>query len=180
MKGIRLGVSLCLLALAAPEASRAVITFSQLSDTIFVVSHRVKFIGSRGQAMRLAYTKAASLCVAAGFAHFEILQQESQAGSEYETANSSIRVKYSMSEGNESLDCEKNADPEYIVEAQAKLLKMGYQPPEPEPATAEEGPPAEGTRAAGTPAGTCSIEQIVAMAKAGLEVEQIKAACPAE
>jgi len=175
MKGIKLGFWLCLLALAAPEAGRAVITFSQLSEDVFVVSHRVKFVGSRGQAMRLAYTKSASLCVAAGFRYFRILQQESQAGSEYETANSSIRVKFSMSAGEENLECEKNADPEYIAEAQAKLVKMGYRPPDPE-RHPESGPEAaEGP--GGTPTGDCTIEQIVSMAKAGLEIDQIKAAC---
>jgi hypothetical protein len=168
-------VVVILLAMAAPETVRAVITFSQLADDIFVISHRVKIIGSRGQAMRLAYTKAASLCVAAGYSHFEILQQESQAGSEYEVANASIRVRFSQVGGGDRLECERSAESQYVDEASTKLAKMGYQPPAPSlPPVA--GPPADNSGEA--PVGSCTIEQIVAMVRAGLDVDQIKAACP--
>lgn len=176
MKRKRILVAVCLLALAAPHVGHAVITFTQLADNIFVVSHRVKFLGSRGQAMKLAYTKAASLCVAAGYSHMEIVDQESEAAQEDDAANASVRVKYSMSPGEDRLDCSMNAEHEYVGQAGAKLLAQGYRPPDREamaaaaPSSADEG---------GTPTGSCSIEQIVAMVKAGLEVEQIKAACPA-
>ena len=171
-------IAVCLLALAAPHVSHAIITFTQLADNIFVVSHRVKFIGSRGQAMKLAYTKAASLCVAAGYSHMEIVDQESEAAQEDDTANASVRVKLFMSPGEDRLECDKNADHEYIGQAGAKLLARGYRPPEPMQATAGE--IAAKPASAGTPTGACTIEQIVAMVKAGLEIEQIKAACPAQ
>jgi hypothetical protein len=166
---------LCVLALSAPDAGRAVITFSQLADDVFVVSHRVKLIGSRGQAMRLAYTKAASLCIAAGYSHFEILQQESQAGSEYEIANASIRVKLSSSGGGERLECAKSAEAQYIEEASNKLQRIGYQPPAVETA---EAVPAAAEGSGAPPPGMCTVEQIVSMVTAGFDVEQIKAACP--
>lgn len=186
MRILKLSIMLGLIAFSAPRPGSAVITVTQLADNIFVVSHRVKFIGSRGQAMRLAYTKAASVCVAAGYTHMEIKEQESQAGSEYETANASVRIKLFMEAGDDRLDCEKNANPEHIQEAQNKLAKMGYQPPDPaaikEATAAGEGAATAvaAGETAGTSTGSCTIEQIVAMVKAGLEVEQIKAACPAE
>ncbi|MCH7666574.1 MAG: hypothetical protein IH936_11680 [Acidobacteria bacterium] len=179
MKKIKLFVGICLLTLAAPRASQAVITFTQLADNVFVVSHRVKFIGSRGQAMKLVYTKAASLCVAAGYTHLELAEQESQAGNQYEVANASVRVKFFLADGEGRLDCVKNANQEHVTHARNKLAKMGYQAPGPETvkkAAAEEG----SGGSAGTPTGTCTIEQIVTMAKAGLSIEQITAACPAE
>lgn len=175
MRGRQTLVAMILLAMTAPGTGRAVITFSQLADDVFVVSHRVKIIGSRGQAMRLVYTKAASLCVAAGYTYFEILQQESQAGSEYEVANASIRVRFSQAGGGERLECDKSADPQYIDEASTRLAKMGYQPPVP-PDPQEVDAHAESPAAA--PPGSCTIEQIVAMVDAGLDTEQIRAACP--
>lgn len=172
MKRNRILVALCLLALAAPQVSHAVITFSQLAENIFIVSHRVKFIGSRTQATKLVYTKAASLCVAAGYSQMEIQEQESEANQTDDAANATLRVKYFMGPGEDRLDCEKNADHEYIGQAGAKLLAMGYRPPDPKEMAAPE--------PGGTSTGTCSIEQIVAMVHAGLKVDQIKAACPAE
>ena len=177
MKGSKLFVVLCFLALAAPQVSHAIITFSQLAENIFVVSHRVKFIGSRGQAMRLVYTKAASLCVAAGFSHMEIVVQESDADQLDDSANASVRVKFYMASGEDRLDCEKNSNPEHTMEARNKLAKMGYQPPDPQEKAATA---PTGAVSPGTSTGTCTIEQIVAMVEAGLGIEQIKAACPAE
>ena len=156
-----------------PQAAPAVITFTQLDDDIFVISHRVKIIGSRGKAMRLVYEKSASLCVAAGFTHFKILDQESNASQRYDSANASIRVQFFFEDGEERIDCEKNASREYINQASAKLAKRGYEPPErPDPAT-----PAPATAEDGAKP-SCTVEQITAMVKAGFSDEQIKAACP--
>ena len=87
-------VLLVLAMLGVAQAAHAVITFNKLADDLFVISHRIKVIGSRGRAMKLVYQKAASLCVAAGFEHYEILEQESNAGQQYESANASIRVRF--------------------------------------------------------------------------------------
>ena len=179
MRILRVAFSIGMLALTLPRAGQAVITFTQLAENEFVVSHRVKLIGSRGQAMKLVYTKASSLCVAAGYQFFEILDQESQAGSEYETANASIRARFHQAAAEGRLDCAENADSQYVQEATAKLAKMGYDPPSPT-APAATGAIEEGSEEPCTPTGNCSIEQIVAMAKAGLEVEQIQAACAGE
>ncbi len=160
---------LALAALVFPRPAAAVITFTQLDRDTFVISHRIKIIGSRGRAQKLVYTKTASLCVAAGYDYFEILHQESAAGQRYEAANASIRVRYSREEGEDRIACERNADPQYIEQAREKLAKIGYEPPSesPEPPASEE-----------TATRTCTVEQISAMVKAGLSDEQIKAACP--
>lgn len=154
-----------------PQAAGAVITFTQLDDDVFTVSHRVKLIGSRGRATKMVYTKAASLCVAAGYSHYRVLNQESEAAQEDDSANATVRVRFYQQDGDERSACEKSSDPQYVAEARAKLQKRGYTPPPPEPAA-----PAA---AAATTSGTCTIEQIAAMARAGLTDEKIRAACAA-
>lgn len=162
-------------ALLAPLSAQAVITFHQLDDDLFVVSHRVKVIGSRGKAQNLVYEKAASLCVAAGFEYFEILAQESNAVQEYESANASVRVRFYREDGAERIECRKNASQEYIEQAAAKLARQGYQPPAAAESSAED--PGHGDER--DPAKwSCTVEQITAMVKAEFSDEQIKAACP--
>ena len=167
------------LLLLAPQAALATITFTQLDDDVFTVSHRVKLIGSRGKAMKMVYTKAASLCVAAGFSHYKVLQQESEAAQEDDTANASVQVKFFQQDADERIGCERSADPGYVAEARAKLLNRGYTPPP--PSQAEPAPAASPASAAGegTSAGTCTLEQIAAMARAGLDDDKIRAACRA-
>lgn len=174
----------CLAALLMlPHMASAVITFTQLDQDIFVISHRVKLFGSRGQAQRLVYKKAASLCVAAQYSYFKILDQESNAGQRYEVANASIRVQLFQEKDEGRVECKRNADPEYIEQASNKLAKIGYQPP-PEPTEAvtetgtETGTETATTTDGDTAARSCTVEQITAMVKAGLSEEQIKAACP--
>ena len=170
---LRASIILALAAVLIPRAGDAVITFNQLEDDVFVVSHRVKIIGSRGQATRLVYEKAASLCVAAGFSQFKILQQESEAAQQDDAANATLRVQFFFDDGEGRIDCEKNANPEYVGQARTKLAKRGYQPP-PRPDPEEQDPPAEDTG----DDWSCTVEQIATMAKAGFSDQQIKAACP--
>lgn len=159
------------LLLVLPQAALAVITFTQLDQDIFVISHRVKIIGSRGKAQKMVYVKAASLCKAAGYTHFKILDQESNAAQQYEVANASVRVQFYQTDAEGRASCDTNVDPEYVGQARAKLAKIGYQPPPPlpEPEAAAEG---EATTR------SCTVDQITAMVKAGFADEQIKAACP--
>ena len=163
--------------LATPQAAFATITFTQLDDDVFTISHRVKLLGSRAKATRMVYTKAASLCIAAGFTHYLVLHQESEAAQEDDSANATVRVKYFQSDADNRTGCEKGADPTYVAEARQKLQARGYTAP---PAGGSGGTLAsQPAGAAGdcTPAGTCSLEQIAAMARAGLTDEQIRAAC---
>ncbi len=173
---VRIPVFLLAAALLVPQAAQAVITFTQLDDDVFVVSHRVKVIGLRGKAMKLVYTKTASLCVAAGFSHMEILEQESETGQADDSANASIRAQFYFADGEDRVGCERNSDPEYIQQASVKLAKQGYEPPHPDPMAEQsvEAASSEGSKPEGS---TCAIEQIAAMARAGLSDEQIKAAC---
>lgn len=155
--------------LVLPQAAFAVISFTQLDQDIFIISHRVKIIGSRGKAQKLVYTKAASLCEAAGYSYFKILDQESNASQQYEAANASVRVQFYQTDGEARIGCEKSSDAKYVEQARQKLAKIDYEPP------AEElDSPAE-TEAATR---SCTVEQITAMVKAGLTDEQVKAACP--
>ncbi|MDX1504017.1 MAG: hypothetical protein R3325_16785 [Thermoanaerobaculia bacterium] len=174
MRSIARRLLICVLSaafLAGPAA--AILTFTQLDDDVFVVSHRVKVIGSRGKAMRMVYTKAASLCVAAGFTHYQVLSQESEAAQEDEAANASVRVRYFVGDGDDRISCQAAAEQEYVQEARAKLAHRGYQRPDPLPAPGA----AEPAAAASPCPGGCSLRQIAAMARAGLGDEQIEAAC---
>ena len=131
--------------LAAPQLASAVITFDQLGDDLFVVSHRVKvkFWTSRGQAMRMVYEKAASLCLAAGYSHFEILQQESEANQWGEDANASVRVRFFSANDGERIDCRRNANNRYVEQASVKLARRGYRPPDPQAEASGESPRVE-------------------------------------
>lgn len=154
----------------------AVITFTQLDDDVFVVSHRVKVLGLRGKAMKLVYTKTASLCIAAGFSHMRIIEQESETGQADDSANASIRAQYYFEDGEDRVGCERNAEREYINQASDKLARQGYQPPDREAMMAKASESA-GSGATSLQDGPCSLEQVAAMARAGLSDEQIRSAC---
>lgn len=153
--------------LVVPQLAFAVVTFQQLDGNTFTVSHKVKVIGSRGQAMDLVYEKTASLCIAAGYTHFEILDQESNASGYYQAANATLTVKFFLETGEGRVVCEGKASEEYIEQARKKLAKQGYKGPT---ATVD----VESTEESEN---HCTVEQISAMVKAGLSESQIKAAC---
>jgi hypothetical protein len=69
----------------------------------------------------MVYTKAASLCIAAGFTHYRLLDQASQASQQYQAANATVTVRFYFEDGQDRISCEPAADPEYIEEARAKL-----------------------------------------------------------
>lgn len=163
----RLVLVALVLAILAPSSAIAVITFTQLDSDTFTVSHRIKGFGSRGKAMDLVYEKAASLCIAAGFTHMEILGQESVAAGGGQQANASVRVQFFFEDGEDRVLCEVSASPTYTEDARKKLKKKGYVPPEKPAAEASE--EEFGSR--------CTVEQITAMVRAGLKDDQIRAAC---
>jgi hypothetical protein len=156
-----------LVVLTFSSVALATMTFQQLDENTFSVSHKVKWIGGRGQAMELVYEKAASLCIAAGYSYMELFGQESNASGYYQSANATLTVKFFHQEGRERIACRPKASDEYIKQAKNKLKKKGY----------------EGPRAVDEPVETksgdkeCSVEQIAAMVKAGMTEDQIKAAC---
>jgi len=160
---------IALVLLAISSAASATMTFQQLDDNTFSVSHKVKWIGGRGQAMELVYDKAASLCVAAGYTHLELFGQESNAPGYYQSANATLTVKFFQNPGEDRIACDLKATGEYVKQAKNKLKKRGYEGP----VIAEE--PTESEKAENQ----CTIEQISAMARAGMTEDQIKAACGA-
>ncbi len=174
---ILLSATLIAVLLLASQAALATITFTQIDDDVFSVSHRVKLIGSRGKAMRMVYTKAASLCIAAGYTHYRVLQQESEAAQEDDTANASVQVKFFQEDADDRIGCERGSDPAYVDEASEKLRRRGYTPPP--SASAEPAASPTSASAEGTSAGSCTLEQIAAMARAGLDDDKIRAACHA-
>jgi len=185
MKSIKLTAILGLL-LAVSQPLHAIITFTQLTDDTFIVSHRVKFIGSRGQAMKLVYTKAASLCQAAGYTYMNVVGEDSQATQQYDNANASLRVQFFTQDGEGRIDCARNSSADYVAEAREKLANRGYRPPTVESAESDasglaaDAPDSSSVETAnGDQDGSCTVDQIVAMAKSGLTAEQIRAACPA-
>ena len=160
-------IALGALILTVPLSAGATLTFEQLDQRTFTISHRVKWVGGRGQAMELVYEKAASLCVAAEYSHFEIVNQESHAGGGYEAANATVTVRFFHEAGDDRVACDVKASDDYVKEAREKLEKRGYTGP----AAAEaSGGPQEGEN-------HCTVEQITAMVRAGLTENQIKAAC---
>lgn len=165
-------LALVLVCLLIPGVALAVITFDQLDDDIFVVSHRVKGIGSRAKATTMVYEKAASLCIAAGFTHMKVLSQESDAAQQEDSANASVRVQFFFEDGEGRIACEAKANPRYVTEAAEKLARKGFRQPEkaPGPQEVEAGGETSGPSA-------CALEQIAAMARSGLSDEQIRAAC---
>ena len=169
MRAMKVMIFVGIMVLVASQLAMAVITFTQLDDDLFIVSHQIKgLFGQRAKAMKLVYTKAASLCVAAGFTHLKIMDQESEAGGQHDSPNASIRVRCFFEDGEERIDCKKKASEKYIEQAAIKLKKEGYQRPDPAAST-----PAEST----AEIESCTVEQISAMVKAGLSTEQVKAAC---
>ncbi len=164
---MRKSLYICVCLLLASGIASAVVTFQQLDDNTFTVSHKVKWIGSRGQAMDPVYEKAASLCIAAGYTHLRILDQESNASGSYQSANATLTVKFFLETGEGRVDCDGKATEEYIEQAKKKLNKKGYTGP----VVVEDSTKSDEDE------NHCTIEQISAMVKAGLTEDQIKAAC---
>lgn len=178
-KILRIGIMAGALMVLSVGPVHAVLTFRQLDQDTFTVSHRVKGFGSRGKATELVYTKTASLCIAAGYTHYQVRDQESQASQPYRAANATVTVRFFQQDGEDRIACEPGSDPEYVEDARAKLQEMGYEPPDRGEANEAARSAAEAQSrepSASCPDG-CTIEQIPAMARAGLTDEQIRAAC---
>ena len=90
-----------------------------------------------------------------------------------DSANASLRLRFYFADGEDRIDCASKADPQYVGEANNKLAKRGYTRPTPPATTASSSSSSSG----GSPTGSCTLEQIAAMARAGLSDEKIRAAC---
>jgi hypothetical protein len=153
-----------ILLLFVPQVVLATITFHQLDGHTFTISHYVKWVGGRAQAMDVVYEKAASLCIAAGFSHLVIVEQESD---KQGVANATVTVQFFQEDGEGRVACDVKASQEYITEAAKKLDKQGYKGP----TTVEASDESQKTD------NICTVEQITTMAKIGITDSQIEAAC---
>lgn len=157
-----------ILILIVPQVTLATITFHQLDESTFTISHKVKWIGGRATAMNNVYEKSSSLCIAAGYSHLVLVEQESSMM--WGGANATVTVQFFLEDGEGRVSCEANASEEYIVQAKKKLDKRGYKGV----------PPARTLDKSESSENHCTIEQITAMTKAGMTDNQIKAACFAQ
>jgi len=142
-RATKLAILIGIAVAVAPQLAMAKVTFEQPDDDVFVVFHR-DFMGSRHHAIRQATEKAASLCVAAGYTHLKIIHQESQAPQDGLFANASVRARFFLEDGEERIECERNASEKYIEQVPVRLRKKSDRRPGPAAnnsaeATAESG-----------------------------------------
>lgn len=115
----------------------AALKFAKLTDNQFIIHHQkgMSFGSGETKATKTAYTKAASVCIAAGFTHFEVQDLSisgAVAAGAYgggRPAAADLRVKFytnpaaALAEEKSLLECQSMADPEYIELAKVKLAK---------------------------------------------------------
>lgn len=131
---IRKTFVLCALLGFVATAAWADVKFTQLSDDQFIVHHRkLTTLGAEAKATRTAYKEAASLCIAAGFTHMEIKDQnigERMHGSTFgggRGASADLRIRLFTDPDEETVDekdllaCEPLADPKKVEIAKRKL-----------------------------------------------------------
>ena len=132
--------------LSTSAASAATLVFDRLAEDRFVLTH-LTVLGGTEKARNVAYEKAASVCLAAGFSLLEVLYQEQGAGHGVgaasggavsvgfgATANASstllVRFKHKDKEEGESeeredvLDCNANSVPRFVAAAKTRLARL--------------------------------------------------------
>ncbi|MEZ5332518.1 MAG: hypothetical protein R2991_10805 [Thermoanaerobaculia bacterium] len=154
---------LSLLAAAASSAS-AVLHFDQLEEDLFAVRHKVLFLGSEEKAVKLVHEKAASICVAAGYTHYAVLELESTPLEDDESATAEATVRFFREAGDERTACEE-ADPG----TWRARRELGMPAAEAAPVPAVDGAAAAAAGRVG--AGSCTVAQIAAMVRAGFSDE---------
>ena len=126
-------ITICL-ALALPSLSWADVKFTRLSENQFIVHHRkLTTLGAEAKAVKTTYREAASICVAAGFTHFEVKEQNvgervhGNALGGGRGASADLRIKLYADPDDEMIDdkdlieCEPLSDPKKVERAQEKL-----------------------------------------------------------
>ena len=140
MRLVAFGVA-ALLSTSAASASRTFF-FQRLTEDRFVVGHMTMF-GGANKASEIAHQKAASICVAAGFAFLEVHDQEKRAGrvesvtigrgsgsiaaSVEGNATSVLLVRFkheNEEEGEGVLDCKENSVPRYVAKARKGIERQ--------------------------------------------------------
>ena len=121
---------------AIPTPAHADVKFTKLSDTQYVVHHRKNsYLGAEAKAMKTAYKEAASICVAAGYTHLEIKEQnvgERHYGGFWgggRGASADVRIKLYMEPDEEAveekdlIECQPLSDPKKVKVAKKKLAR---------------------------------------------------------
>ena len=138
-----LGGAIFLIAGIASSTTR----IQQIAPNRFLVTHQKQSaLGGQGKALRKSYEKAASLCTAAGYKWFEIVETQSKGRGWASRAGATLDIKVYQEQKNEDqLSCETLANPEEVPNLVEKLKKIDYEWPEPadEEEAAEGGPDTE-------------------------------------
>lgn len=123
-----------LVAFLVAAATQADVKFTRLAENQFIVHHRkLTVLGAEAKAMRTAVKEAASICVAAGFTHMELKDQnvgERMHGNALgggRGASADLRIKLYTDPDEQAvdekdlLDCAALADPKKVEVAKKKL-----------------------------------------------------------
>lgn len=122
------------LLLASPAQLAADIRFTRLGEDQFLVHHRKKtLLGAEAKATRTAYAEAAAVCLAAGFTHMKVKNQnvgERMHGGWFgggRGASADLRIEVYKDPDKQTVDdldliaCEPLADPKKVEQAKRKL-----------------------------------------------------------
>ena len=101
----------------------------RITDDTYLITHQKQSgFGGQGKALRMAYEKAASLCVNLDFKWFEILDTQSKGRGFGSAAASTMKVKFFKEkpdgEEREILSCKDLASKEQKVKMAKALAKM--------------------------------------------------------
>ncbi len=115
--------------LLVSTAAVADIKFTRLSENRFIVSHRKQqsMLGAEAKAMKTLYSEVASICIAAGYSHFELVTQDVQERSRGgpwgggRGASGTVDVKMRNEAGEDHIECAPLADPKKVGVAKKKL-----------------------------------------------------------
>ena len=113
-------IALAAFSLAGPTLGE--MKFTRLDETHYLVSHTVGHeFGSSNKVAKMLYIKVASLCVAAGFKHFEVKNRDIVPPRGGWTARGTVEVELHLVKNEDSIECKELAEERYIKQAKKEL-----------------------------------------------------------
>ena len=109
--------------LCSAGPASASLKFTRLDENNFVVTHKTKFGRGIDTAVRNAYRKVASICVAAGFEYFEVQDQEIKSVM-FGPRSATVRTEFHRESGEGRIECKNQADAATVEQEKKKLAKM--------------------------------------------------------
>ena len=109
-----------------PMVTYAGVRFTRLSENRFIVSHQKQTdFGRDARAIKTLYGEVASICVAAGFSHFEIVTLDVTERQGWGGRGLSVNVDVRMRNeaGEDHIECAPLADPKKVGVAKKKLAE---------------------------------------------------------